>query len=257
MHFYLNMCAGDDPTLVRDSDSWKIARPIDLRDYVHPRWDESYRPCIYSKGRWRKVRQGLVQYCDRRNDPQVMEMHRRYREMERSTVAYEVVAEMVAEGNLKDPAEFSLDAVCPPMEHGVVPDDPALPAAGNPPPPESPTHTQEEWVERIVAEEQDTERRSIRIAAARISYPQVVSGSFGWIFTRQPTSYDCRTPCNFVGPFVQVEPGLGGGKASIGFGRVIGEQRRGPVALSSVYLAMGVKASVLQTWGESSNSGPA
>jgi hypothetical protein len=176
--------------------------------------------------------------------------------MERPTVASEIVAELVAEGELDDPSDFSLDAICPPPDDDFDPTDPTSAVAMGTLSTDPPSASQEKWTERITVEEQDTERRSIRIAAARLSYPQVVSGSFGWIFARQPTSYDCRTPCNLVGPFAQIEPGLGGGKASIGYGRVIGEQRRGPVALSSVYLALGIKGSVLYSWGEHSQVPP-
>jgi hypothetical protein len=54
------------------------------------------------------------------------------------------------------------------------------------------------------------------------------------------------------GGFVQLEPGVGGGKASVGWGRVIGEQRHGRPFVSSVYLAMAGKATVLRTWGHES-----
>jgi hypothetical protein len=256
MYFYLNMCGGDNPTLIRREDDWHIARPIDLRDYVHPRWDESYWPCLYTKGRWRKVREGLVQYCDRLDHPQVLEMHDRYRGLERSSVAFEVVTEMIAGGKLDDPADYSLEANCPPVDAVDTSTEKAPSTTAQTGAEAPPSVSQEQWTERIIAEEEDFERRSIRIAAARISYPQVVSGSFGWIFARQPTTYDCRTPCNLVGPFAQLEPGLGGGKASFGFGRVIGEHRRGPFALSSVYLAMGIKGSVLYSWGERSQVPP-
>jgi hypothetical protein len=114
MRFYQQMCNGEDPILVRGADNWELGRPVDLRDYVHPRWDESYQPNIYTNGRWKKVKPGLQQYCDRRNDPQVVEMHQRYRTAERSTIVQEAVAELVAAGKLPDALQFSLDANCPP-----------------------------------------------------------------------------------------------------------------------------------------------
>jgi hypothetical protein len=250
MYFYLDLCRGENPRLVKEAGSWKLARPIDLREYVHPRWDESFRNPIFSKGRWRKVQQGLPQYCDRRSDPQVLEMHQRYRAMDRPTVAQQVVSEMVAEGKLPDPTQFSLDAVCTSIEDADALDSWVVPEST--PSAASESDTAQGLTEKIIEHEQDSERRTIRIAALRLSYPQVVSGSFGWLFTRQPRDYDCRTPCDLWGTFTQLEPGLGGGKISFGYGRVIGEQRRGPIALSSVYLAMGIKATLLRTWGSES-----
>jgi hypothetical protein len=257
MHFYLDLCEGDDPILAPEGDSWKLARRVDLRTYVHPGWDESYNPCIYSNGRWEKVKPGLQQYCDRRNDPQVVEMHRAYRAAERTTVVQEVVAELVAAGQLPDPAQFSLDANCPPPVGRDAESETAIPVlmstSGDSP---VPAASSGEWTERIIAHEQDTERRTVRAAALRLTYPQVVSASFGWISTRQPRDYDCRTPCDLWGVFGQIEPGLGGGKASVGYGRVIGEQRKGTFALSSAYLALGVKGSILRTWGDQSQVPP-
>jgi len=51
MHFYIDLCDCEGPVLELSEDGWGISRPIDLRDYVTPRWDESYQPPIYSKGR--------------------------------------------------------------------------------------------------------------------------------------------------------------------------------------------------------------
>ena len=63
--FYRDLCDVDDPILALDGEQWTIARPVDLRDYVTPRWDESYQPSVYNKSRWRKVRPVLETYCDR------------------------------------------------------------------------------------------------------------------------------------------------------------------------------------------------
>jgi hypothetical protein len=238
--------------LVRTDSGWRMRRQIDLRSYVHPGWDESYNPCVYSKGRWKKVKVGLEQYCDRRHEPQVIEMHRRYRTAERPTVVQDVVIDLVAAGELPDPEQFSLDANCPPLDRNPDVEDLHAAATSTASAPASSPISEEEWTERIIAHEMDTERRTVRTAALRLSYPQVVSGSIGWISTRQPRDYDCRTPCDLWGVFGQIEPGLGGGKASLGYGRVIGEQRKGPFALSSVFLAMGIKGSVLHTWGDQS-----
>jgi hypothetical protein len=82
MQFYLDLCDVEDPILELGEDGWFISRPVDLRNYVTPRWDESFQPPIYTKGRWRKVKPVLETYCDRLSDPQVVAMRRRYREMD-------------------------------------------------------------------------------------------------------------------------------------------------------------------------------
>ncbi len=249
MHFYQEMCRGEDPILAREGDRWKLNRRVDLRDYVHPGWDESYQPSIYTSGRWKKVKPGLQQYCDLRDDPQVVDMHRRYRAAERITIVQQTVAELVAAGELPDPYQYSLAANCPPLDGDPEPAAPLATSSSPPAEAECQQSSPAEWTERIIAHEQETERRTVRAAAFRLSYPQLASASIGWIFTRQPRDYDCRTPCDLWGMFGQIEPGVGGGKASFGYGRVIGEHRKGPAVLSSVYLALGIKGTVLRSWG--------
>ena len=244
MYFYLDLCAGGDPILERGEDGWSIRRPVDLARYVHPGWDESYRTPIFGDRRWKKVEPALEQYCSRRDDPLVVAMLDRYRQTDRRTAVAETIDAMVADGRLPDPAQFSLDAVCGGPIDAEVDPPPSPPAAD----PRSP----EELTDRIIAEEQTAERRLVPIAAFRVSYPQIASLSYGVLLSRQPASYTCRTPCDFWGGFGQLEPGVGGGKLSLGWGRVIGERRSGRPFLSSVSLALAGKMTVLRSWGGSS-----
>jgi hypothetical protein len=75
--------------------------------------------------------------------------------------------------------------------------------------------------------------------SARLSSPQIVSASFGLLIgeiePRQPPASGTHLP---HGLLLQVEPGLGGGKASVGYVKGL-----------LPYAAGGLKASVLRTWG--------
>lgn len=242
MHLYLDLCTGEDPILVNDGGGWSIRRPIDLRDYVHPGWDESYRNSVFRDHRWDKVEPALEQYCALRDDPWVLALRDRYRELDRRTSVQQEVEALIAEGRLPDPARFSLDAVC--AEAGTTGGQaPASQQSPLTPPPSG------DLKDAIIAEERTADHRAVPIAALRLTYPQIASLSYGVLVTRLPRSYDCRTPCDMWGGFAQVEPGIGGGKASVGWGRVIGEQRQGRPFISSVYLAMAGKATLLHTWG--------
>ncbi len=42
------LCAGDSPYIVHQQGKWTIFRPIDLRDYVDPTFDESFNPSLYA-----------------------------------------------------------------------------------------------------------------------------------------------------------------------------------------------------------------
>jgi len=243
--FYIDLCDAENPVLQKVSNGWTITRPIDLADYVGPRWDESYQPPIYSNGRWRKVRPVLVTYCNRLADPQVVEMLRLYRARDTQSVVGEVVAEMVAEGKLEDPAQFGLQAACATPEASVA----ASPDATTTPKP-APAMDGAEMKEQVIAEERDRRRRALGLLGLQLTYPQTVAASIGVMATSQPSTYDCRTVCDFWGPFAQLEPGLGGGKLSVGWGRAIGSTGKSDKFLSSVYLALAGKATVLRTWGD-------
>jgi len=246
LHFYRDLCDADDPILKLDEEGWILSRPVDLRDYVTPRWDESFQAPVYSESRWRKVRPVLERYCERLDDPAVLAMRRRYRERDRQTVVGEMVAERVAEGKLADPIQFSIEAVCP------VP-DPSLS------PPTDTSDLQERMdsppgggvlMEEIEAEEHDRRGFALGLAGAQVTYPQVVSASVAVMWTSQPVSYDCTTPCDFRGPFAGLEPGLGGCKLSFGWARVTGNTNQKGSFLKAGFIGAVYKITVLRTWGD-------
>ena len=246
MHFYIDLCDSEDPILRLEEGRWIITRPIDLRDYVTPRWDESYQPPVYSKGRWRKVKPVLETYCDRLDDPEVVEMRRRYRERDRGSLVGEIVAERVAEGKIPDPAQFSLEAVCGEPDPSR---EPALEAADRIEIVSSGVDPATA-MERVVAEDEDRRRFALGLPGFHISYPQVASASIAVMATSQPRSYDCTTPCDQRGLFVEFEPGLGGGKLSFGWARVTGNTNRSGSLLKAGFIGAAYKLAVLRTWGD-------
>jgi len=246
LHLYRDLCDTDDPILKLEEGGWVISRTVDLRVYVTPRWDESFQPPVYSAGRWRKVRPVLEGYCNRLNDSQVIAVRRRYREGDRMTVVGEMVAERVAMGKLADPSRFGIEAVCtepdPSLGPELVPVDLQERLV-----PESPTTR---LVEEIEAEEHDRRGFALGLAGAQVTYPQVVSASVAVMMTSQPVSYDCTTPCDFRGPFAEFEPGLGGGKLSVGWARVTGNTNREGSFMKAEFIGAVYKITVLQTWGD-------
>ena len=249
MQFYNDLCDGESPVLRLDEDGWVISRPIDLRNYVTPRWDESYQPQVYSKGRWRKVRPVLETYCDRLDDPQVVEMRRRYREQDSDSLVGEMVAERVAEDKIPDPSQFALEAVCddPDPSRAVVADATDRTEA------DSPGTDPAIARERVVGEDGDRRRFALGLLGLKVSYPLLASASLAVMATSQVRSYDCTTPCDFRGFFGQIEPGLGGGKLSLGWARVTGNTNRSKSLLRAGFIGATYKLSVLRTWGEIGN----
>jgi hypothetical protein len=246
MQFYLDLCDVEDPVLRLGEDGWFISRPVDLRRYVTPRWDESFQRPVYSKSRWRKVRPVLESYCDRFDDPQVVAMRRRYRAMDERSLVGELVAEMVAEGKLEDPELFGLEAVCgipdPSRQPGSQLKD-SIEMVG-------PVVDDATAMDRVVAEDLDRRRFALGLPGLHVTYPLMASASIAVMATEQPRSYDCTTPCDFRGVFAELEPGLGGGKLSLGWARVTGTTNRRGTLLRAGYIGAAYKATVLRTWGD-------
>jgi hypothetical protein len=246
MHFYRDLCDADEPILKLEEGGWTISRPIDLRDYVTPRWDESYQPPVYSKGRWHKVKPVLAGYCDRLDDPQVVAMRRRYRERDTGSLVGEVVAERVEAGVLEDPAQFGIEAVCDEPDPSRIP----APAPSQRIELVNPSVDRAKVMEGVVEEDHDRQRLALGLTGVQLTYPQVVSASIAVMLTSQPSSYDCTTPCDFRGPFAQLEPGLGGGKLSFGWARVTGDTNRHRTFMTAAFIGLAYKLTLFRSWGE-------
>ena len=243
---YRDLGDTEEPILKLEKNGWVISRPVDLRDYVTPRWDESYQPPIYSKGRWRKVRPVLEGYCERLEDPPVVQMRRRYRQRDQGSVVGDIVAERVALGKLDDPAQFGLEAVCAEADPSREP----LSVSHQPVETFRSSAGRAATIEDVAAEEADRRRFALGLVGLHVTYPQIVSVSIAVMPTSQPRTFDCTTPCDFRGPFVGIEPGFGGGKLSIGWARVTGATNRSGSFLNAGYIGTVYKITVLHTWGD-------
>jgi len=112
MEFFIGLCAEDSPALRKNEDGWRLARPLDFRDFVSPEWDESYQPSVYTKRRWGKVRPVLLEYCPLLDLPQVLARREAYAARDRFTVTERTIEDLVEQGKLEDPRRFSLERVC-------------------------------------------------------------------------------------------------------------------------------------------------
>jgi hypothetical protein len=110
--FYRGLCGGAEPTLQRTPGGWRMRKPFDLRKWVGPEWDESWKSCIYSPSRWAKVRPVMQHYCDRLQDPEVRVRRAAYAARDRETPMGSLVHELVVSGKLVDPKRFTIEAVC-------------------------------------------------------------------------------------------------------------------------------------------------
>ncbi len=108
-----DLCEGDDPFLVRDGAAWRLARPIDLRAYVNPGFDESFNANLYVYYRWPLVRPILLaEYCRRLDSDEVRARRAHYREIDRVSFSRRVIAEDYRRRERRSPERHSIETVC-------------------------------------------------------------------------------------------------------------------------------------------------
>lgn len=250
MRFYDQLCRGDAPTLMLTDGYWRVRRPFDIRLLVSPEWDESYQPPWYTRARWRRVRPTLLGYCERRALPSVVARQRYYHSLDRVTPVDAMIEALVAEGRLEDPQQFSLDANCP--DAAAVPD-----AGAEAPEPERPPTSagpNRELIDQLARRGSDLEHRYVGLLGLGLAHPEVVNGSIGVLLAEVPAEYPCTTVCHFQGPLLQLQAGVGGGRLSAGWARVLGPKPRDRAFLTDVHIGFGFKGSLLRTWGDGSHS---
>lgn len=76
-----DLSGGDNPAIVRDGNRWVLARPIDIRPYITPGFDESYNNSVYWGARRRHVLAILKrEYIPKVSLPEVQERFARYQQ---------------------------------------------------------------------------------------------------------------------------------------------------------------------------------
>lgn len=109
----MDMCEGDDPYLIPGEDGWRFSRPIDLRDYVNPAFDESYNTNHYFRFQWRVVQPILQEkYCPRYGNEEVQRRLARYRRIDTGSLSREVIAQHYEKSGHKSPRLFAVDHLC-------------------------------------------------------------------------------------------------------------------------------------------------
>lgn len=105
-------CEGDDPYFRRVNGNWILTRPIDIRPFVTPDFDETYNRSHYI-GRRKKLVFNVLQqhYCAKFESPMVRERFSRYGKWPRS-FSQQVIDRYYAERG-RDPRKVqSLENIC-------------------------------------------------------------------------------------------------------------------------------------------------
>lgn len=107
------LCEADPPYLERTPAGWRLARGVDLAQWVTPAWDESYNTSHYLAYRWRQVRPILEQeVCPRYRSAEVQATLRRYQELDRPNLSRDLIEEFYLGRGVRPQDRHSLAVVC-------------------------------------------------------------------------------------------------------------------------------------------------
>lgn len=107
-----HLAFADPPYLVREDGAWRLARRIDIREYVNPDFDESYNINHYWGLRKRNTLKAIREmYCEKRWLPQVQKRFARYARHEPSFSRRVITAYFQNRGENPQKKQ-SLSAIC-------------------------------------------------------------------------------------------------------------------------------------------------
>ncbi|MBT8072418.1 MAG: hypothetical protein HKP21_01800 [Xanthomonadales bacterium] len=110
--FYRQLCHGEQPLLYRRAGRWHFSDSFDIGDYIQPEWDESWNPNVYSPLRWKNIRTTMAGYCPALDSDWVVQQRAHYAQQDTQTPTEKMILELVARGELPDPQDYDIAAVC-------------------------------------------------------------------------------------------------------------------------------------------------
>jgi len=242
MLFYRDLCGGPDPVLVLREGRWTIRRPIGLGRYITPEWDESYEPMVISPGRWKGIRPQLAELCPKLGEPWLRDLWARYEEHDTLTPTEQIVLDLVAEGRLPDPRQFTVRSVCglPPHSFGQE-----IPRAAPAP---RPAAVPREAMEQVARDEAHVRHRTLFGWQAGWHEPMGPTASVALFQTAIPAGSDCHLSCFMSGFLSKLTAGPGGGELSLGWATTSSRIGRSGRSLNATWLGFSARGALLRTW---------
>ncbi len=162
-----------------------------------------------------------------------------------------VFQDLVAEGKVKDPEVFGLLANCTEQELPARSSSAGKAALIDPGDGSDREDRGDELRRALLELELDRPLRVVGLVSLSVDRPKGLSGSIGAIFAHPRRTDDCREVCLLTGPYLQADLGTTGGQLSVGYGSIVGDTGSGDRFVTAAYLAVGIEAAVLRTWGGS------
>ena len=113
--FYRSLCRDENPRLLKTSEGWRLNQPFDWREYVSPRFDETFNNSAFTAKRWSEVQAVLRRdYCPKLDSAALVEHYQRYARFAARPDDFSAryVQELSASGQAPRQEEYSLWAAC-------------------------------------------------------------------------------------------------------------------------------------------------
>jgi hypothetical protein len=110
--FYQSLCTGDSPRIQRGKTGWELVRPLDLREYISPWWDESFYPNYYTEAQGKKVNARLSERCIDLYSSQMKKQRAHYATFTQESMNARFMRKAIEQGEAPDPKIYSIAAVC-------------------------------------------------------------------------------------------------------------------------------------------------
>jgi len=104
--------------------------------------------------------------------------------------------------------------------------------------------------EAVAAGEAPGGHRTLGLWGVGYSGPLGASAAVGFMASGTPAAEPCHILCDFRGPYAQLGAGGGGARISIGYGRLWADVGRGGRFLRHTFMGLGIRGTVLRTWGD-------
>lgn len=110
--------------------------------------------------------------------------------------------------------------------------------------------SQDQALDQVRAELDTQERRWYGLMRVRWHDLQGFSAGMGAMLVKQSEYIDCSAGCAIKGWHFEVEPGLNGIQAGVGWGKLVGETGRTNRLMHTVHFGWSVRGVVMRTYGD-------
>ncbi len=114
MRMGIDLCDAKQPVLEHDTaTTWRVARPINIRHYVNPLWDEAFNNSYFLSFRKHGAEKVIKnEYCEMADDASVQALWREYQKRLKPSLHTDYLRGLMKVGAVPNPESQSLQSLC-------------------------------------------------------------------------------------------------------------------------------------------------